>query len=105
MKQPHMCTIIGSSGSNCALIILFQLYGSKAELLKVIYSGWSVLPSAPPPPPTPPPPPPPQTFILEEELVQYQYNLIQFLSNLSKTIPHQKTTDIILQMLTSLAFL
>ena len=97
MKQPHMCTIIGSSGSNCALIILFQLYGSKAELLKVIYSGWSVLPSA-----TPPPPP---TFILEEELVQYQYNLIQFLSNLSKTIPHQKTTDIILQMLTSLAFL
>ena len=94
MKQPHMCTIIGSSGSNCALIILFQLYGSKAELLKVIYSGWSVLPSAPPP-----------TFILEEELVQYQYNLIQFLSNLSKTIPHQKTTDIILQMLTSLAFL
>ena len=97
MKQPHMCTIIGSSGSNCALIILFQLYGSKAELLKVIYSGWSVLPSAPPPPP--------QTFILEEELVQYQYNLIQFLSNLSKTIPHQKTTDIILQMLTSLAFL
>ena len=96
MKQPHMCTIIGSSGSNCALIILFQLYGSKAELLKVIYSGWSVLPSAPPPPPP--------TFILEE-LVQYQYNLIQFLSNLSKTIPHQKTTDIILQMLTSLAFL
>ena len=100
MKQPHMCTIIGSSGSNCALIILFQLYGSKAELLKVIYSGWSVLPSAPPPPPPLPP-----TFILEEELVQYQYNLIQFLSNLSKTIPHQKTTDIILQMLTSLAFL
>ena len=96
MKQPHMCTIIGSSGSNCALIILFQLYGSKAELLKVIYSGWFVLPPAPPPPPT---------FILEEELVQYQYNLIQFLSNLSKTIPHQKTTDIILQMLTSLVFL
>ena len=92
-----MRTIIGSSGSNCALIILFQLYSSKAGLLKVIYSGWSVLPSAPPPPPS--------TFILEEELVQYQYNLIQFLSNLSKTIPHQKTTDIILQMLTSLAFL
>ena len=96
MKQPHMCTIIGSSGSNCALIILFQLYGSKGVLFMVIYSGWSLLPSAPPPPPT---------FILEEELVQYQYNLIQFLSNLSKTIPHQKTTDIILQMLTSLAFL
>ena len=29
-----MHTIIGSSGSNCVLIILFQLYGSKARLLE-----------------------------------------------------------------------
>ena len=30
MKKPHMHAIIGSSGSDCVLIILFQLYGSKA---------------------------------------------------------------------------
>ena len=28
-----------------------------------------------------------QTFILEEKLTQWLYNLIQFLSNLSKIIP------------------
>ena len=30
MKKLFMCTIIGSSGSDCGLIILFQLYGSTA---------------------------------------------------------------------------
>ena len=49
--------------------------------LKVIYSGWVIVPP---------------TFILEEQLIQYLYNLMQFLSNLSKIIPSQKTADIIL---------
>ena len=35
------------------------------------------------------------TFILEER-IQHEYNLIQFLSNLSKIIPSQKTADIML---------
>ena len=35
-----MYTIIGSSGRAYVLIILFQLYGSKAGFLKLIYSGW-----------------------------------------------------------------
>ena len=43
--------------------------------------------------------------LLEERLIQYLYNLMQFLSNLSKIIPSQKTADIILQILTSLDFL
>ena len=30
MKKLFMCTIIGSSGRDCGLIILFQLYGSTA---------------------------------------------------------------------------
>ena len=48
---------------------------------------------------------PPFTFILKEELIQYLYNLIQFLSNLSKIMPGQKTANIFLQMLTSFAVL
>ena len=36
------------------------------------------------------------TFILEEELIQYKCNLIQFLSNISEIIPSQKAADIIL---------
>ena len=36
------------------------------------------------------------TFILEEELIQYKCNLIQFLSNISEIIPGQKADDIIL---------
>ena len=34
MKKPYMCTIIGSSGWEFVLIILFQLYGSKAGLFE-----------------------------------------------------------------------
>ena len=40
MKKTYMYTIIGSSGRERVLIILFQLYGSKATFLNVIYSGW-----------------------------------------------------------------
>ena len=32
MKKLYMCTNVGSSGRDCVLIILFQLYGSKAQL-------------------------------------------------------------------------
>ena len=35
-----MHTIIGSSGRDCVLIILFHLYETKAKLVKVICSGW-----------------------------------------------------------------
>ena len=35
-----MYTVIGSSERDCVLVILFQLYGSKAGFLKVIYCGW-----------------------------------------------------------------
>ena len=68
-----MHTIIGSSGSNCVLIILSQLYGSKAGLFEgnLFWLGQFD----------------PPTFIMEEEL-------IQFLSNLSKIIPSQKTANI-----------
>ena len=34
MKKLYMCTILGSSGSDCVLIVLFQLYGFKTELFK-----------------------------------------------------------------------
>ena len=34
MKTPYMRTIIGSSGRDCVLIILFQLYGIKAGLFE-----------------------------------------------------------------------
>ena len=54
-------------------------------MLKAIYSGLFIM--------TPPRPPP--TFVLEEELIQYKYNLMQFLSNLSKVILSQKTADIL----------
>ena len=49
--------------------------------MKVIYPGWVITPS---------------TFILEEQLIQYIHNLMQFLSNLSKIIPIQENADIIL---------
>ena len=32
-----------SSGKDCFLIILFQLYGSKAGLFDIIYSGWVIV--------------------------------------------------------------
>ena len=35
MKKLYMCTIIGYSGRDCVLIMLFQLYGSKAGLFQV----------------------------------------------------------------------
>ena len=55
-----MRTIIGPSGGDCVLIILFQLYVMALTLnfLKIIYSGWVTMTT-------------PRTFILEEELVQY----------------------------------
>ena len=34
MRKPYMCSIIGSFGSDCGLIILFQLNGSKARLFE-----------------------------------------------------------------------
>ena len=34
IKKLYMYTIIGSSGRDCVLIILFQLYGSKAGLFE-----------------------------------------------------------------------
>ena len=34
MKKPYMRTIVGSSGSDCVLIILLQLCGSKAWLFE-----------------------------------------------------------------------
>ena len=77
-----MHTIIGSSGSNCVLIILFQLYGSKARLLEGDLM-WVVQYDSP-------------TFILEEELIQYKCNLIKLLSTISEIIPCQKVVDIIL---------
>ena len=40
MKKMYMRTIIGSSGGDCVLMILFQLNDSKAGPFKVIYSGW-----------------------------------------------------------------
>ena len=32
MKKPYICTIIGASGRDCALVILFQIYGSKTSV-------------------------------------------------------------------------
>ena len=39
MKRPYMHTIIGSSGRDCVLIILFQLYGTRAGLFEGNLSG------------------------------------------------------------------
>ena len=57
MRKPYMCTIIDSSGSDCILIILFQLYDPKAGLFEgnLFWVGQYD----------------PSTFILEEELNQY----------------------------------
>ena len=42
MKKLYKDTIMGSSGMDCVLIILFQLYvwALRLGFLKVIYSGW-----------------------------------------------------------------
>ena len=52
-----MCTIVGSSGMNCILIISFQLCGTKAGLFEgnLFWLGQFQ----------------PSTFILKEELIQY----------------------------------
>ena len=57
MKKFCMWTILGSSGSDQVLIILFQLYDSKAGLFEgnLFWVGHCD----------------PSTFILEEELNQY----------------------------------
>ena len=34
MKKPYMCAIIGSSGKDCVLVVLFPLYGCKAGLFQ-----------------------------------------------------------------------
>ena len=52
-----MCTITGSFGKDCVLVILFQHHGPKPDLLKVIFSWWiSMTPSS---------------FTLKEELIEY----------------------------------
>ena len=57
MKKLYMCTVVASSGRECVLIILFQLYDSKAGLFEG--NLFWVAQYDPP------------TFILEEKLIQY----------------------------------
>ena len=60
-----MHIIIGSSGRSCVLMILFQLYDTKAGLFEgnLLWAGQNDhFP----------------TFILEEKLIKYTYNLMQF---------------------------
>ena len=52
-----MCTITGSFGKDCVLVIVFQHHGPKPDLLKVIFSWWISM--------TPP------SFALKEELIEY----------------------------------
>ena len=87
MKKPYMRTIIGSSGRDCVFIMLFPLYGSKTGLIQDNLFRVGQYDSPPPP-----------TFILEDKLIQYQYKLIQFFSNLSKVIPSQKAAGITAQI-------
>ena len=56
MKKLYMRTIIGSSGRECVLIVLFQPYGSKAGIFEnnLLWVGQCD----------------PPTFILEEKLIQ-----------------------------------
>ena len=72
-----MHIIIGSPKKGCVLNIVYPCYDSKAGLFEfdLFWMGQSY---------------DPPTFILEETPIQHQYNLIQFLSNLSKIIPSQK---------------
>ena len=58
MKKPYMTTVKGSSGRDCVLIIMFELYGLSPRFLKVIYSGWVIKT-------------PLSTFILEVELIHH----------------------------------
>ena len=50
MKKPSMCTIIGSSGRDCLLIILFQIYGTKDEEGNLFWVGQYDHPTHPHPP-------------------------------------------------------
>ena len=58
-----MRTIISSSGRDYVLIILFQLYGTEAGLFEGNFFWVGQYDHFP-------------TFILVEELIRYQYNLI-----------------------------
>ena len=40
MKKPYINTITSSFGRDCVLMMLFQLYGTKAGLFKVVCSSW-----------------------------------------------------------------
>ena len=71
MKKRNMLAILGSSGRDCILIILFQLHSLELGFLGVIYSVWVSITSPSP------------NFILEEKVIQYKYNFMQFLINLS----------------------
>ena len=57
MKKPYMCSNIGSSWRDSVLMILFQLYDSKAGITEsnLFWVGQYE----------------PPIFILEEELIQY----------------------------------
>ena len=66
----------------CFKYLISTLCFKGLRFLKVICSGWIST--------TPP------TFILEEELIQYKCNLIQFLSNISEIIVSQKAAVIVL---------
>ena len=76
-----MRTITGSSGRDCVLIILFQLYCPKVRQFDVTFSGWVSKFS------------PSQSSYLKKSKCNIN-NLIKFLSNLSKI--SQKTATIIL---------
>ena len=56
MKKPYMRIILGSSGSDCVLVILFELYGFQVGLFQgnLFWLGQYDL-----------------TLILEEKLIQY----------------------------------
>ena len=64
-----MHALKGFSGRDCVFIILFQLYGSRAGLFESYLFQLGQYDPMP-------------TFILKQKLIQYKYNLIQFLSNL-----------------------
>ena len=74
-----MGTFIGPCGRDCVLIILFQFYGTKAELFVGILLWVGQYDPYPQP----------------SYWKKSQSNInIQFLSNLFKIIPSQKTADI-----------
>ena len=84
MKKLYMRTIVGFSGRDCVLIILFQLYGSKTRLSEgnLFWVGQYGTPSC--------------NLHTGRRTNLILNNLIQLLSNLSKIIPSWKAADIIL---------